>query len=209
MFLVLIASLGIAGSDTIRAAADTVRPDSAAAVAMETARLPLPAATPAAIPRAPQPPRRRAVEYSEWYGRRLTMHRWGSYAMVPLFATEYWLGNKLLNDETVSSGTRDTHAAVASTIGVLFAANTVTGLWNLWDARRDPNGRGKRLVHSALLLAADAGFLYTASLADDDDGDEGERGGTRGNRATDHRNAALVSIGLSTVGTGLMWFFKD
>lgn len=199
MFIVFLTSLAITGSDTLRAPADSAHGDST------TVELPLAIATAPALAVLPQPPRRRAVEYSDWYGRRLTIHRWASYAMVPLFATEYWLGNKLLNDETVSSGTRDTHAAVASTIGVLFAANTVTGLWNLWDARRDPNGRGKRLVHSALLLAADAGFLYTASLAEDDDEGEGGAGG----RNTAHRNAALVSIGLSTVGSGLMWFFKD
>jgi hypothetical protein len=150
----------------------------------------------------PEQPRPRAVEYSEWYGRRLTVHRWGSYAMLPLFATEYWLGNKLLNDDVVSQSTRDTHAAVAAGIGGLFAVNTVTGLWNLWDSRSDPASRGKRLVHSALLLAADAGFLITASLADDDR----ERGD---DRRIQHRNAALVSIGLSTAGSALMWFFKD
>lgn len=207
MLLALIASFAIAGHDTLRVEVDTTRSDSAAAIAVVPVPPPLPTAAPAAIQPAPQLPRRRAVEYSDWYGRRLTIHRWASYTMVPLFATEYWLGHKLLNDETVSPGTRDAHAAVASTIGVLFAANTVTGLWNLWDARRDPNGRGTRLIHSALLLAADAGFLYTASLADDDD--EGEHGAGGARRATDHRNAALVSIGLSTVGTGLMWFFKD
>jgi hypothetical protein len=121
--------------------------------------------------------------------------------MLPLFATEYWLGNKLLNDNTVSPSTRNAHAAVASGLGVLFVANTATGLWNLWDSRHDPAGRGKRLVHSALLLAADAGFLYTGSLANGDH--EGP------DRRIQHRNAALTSIGLSTIGTGLMWFFKN
>jgi hypothetical protein len=182
-------------------AADTgqVIPDSTTADAAVRTTILSPRAFGAAW-QAPQ--RRKAVDYSEWYGRRLTLHRWGSYAMLPLFGTEYLLGHKLLNDETVSSSTRDLHTAVASTIGVLFVTNTATGLWNLWDARHDPNGRGKRLVHSALMLAADAGFLYTASLAEDAGEGEAE-GGTR------HRNAALASIGLSTVGTGLMWFFKD
>lgn len=192
------------GSDTLRTPTDTIPVDSA------TVRAAGAVLAPVTVGPADhrQPGRRRAVEYSDWYGRRVTIHRWASYAMVPLFATEYWLGNKLLNDAQVSSSTRDTHAAVASGIGVLFAANTVTGLWNLWDARRDPAGRGKRIVHSALLLAADAGFLYTASLAEDDDGEGDHRdGGVNGNIR--HRNAALISIGLGTAGTALMWFFKD
>lgn len=191
-------------------AADTVR-----APVDPTSAPPAPAAGPVATPTVfgtaqdPQQQRKRkSVEYSEWYGRRLTLHRYASYSMLPLFAAEYYYGNKLLNDAVVAPGTRNAHSAIASGIGVLFGVNTATGLWNLWDARNDPNGRTKRIVHSALLLAADAGFLYTASLAGDD-GREGEGGSYGGNRSIQHRNAALVSIGLSTVGTGLMWFFKD
>ena len=41
--------------------------------------------------------RPRAIEYSDWYARRPLAHRLGSHTMLPLFATEYYLGNKLLN----------------------------------------------------------------------------------------------------------------
>ena len=38
-----------------------------------------------------------AIEYSDAYNTRLTIHRWGSCTMLPLFASEYYLGNRLLN----------------------------------------------------------------------------------------------------------------
>ena len=41
--------------------------------------------------------RPRAVEVSEWYGRRLTIHRTLSYAMPVVFATQYIAGTKLYN----------------------------------------------------------------------------------------------------------------
>lgn len=160
-----------------------------------------------------EPPRRRprAVEYSEAYGRRLTLHRWGSYAMVPLFAAQYVLGDRLLGqkadafagrrDGPPSASLRRTHRTVAGGIGLLFVANTVTGVWNLVEARRDPDGRALRTVHALTLLAADAGFVAT---------------GVMGSRAVDesprearaHRNVALASMGVAAVGAGMMWVFN-
>jgi hypothetical protein len=74
--------------------------------------------------------RRHAVEYSEWYYKRLTIHKVASYNH-PLFVAEYVLGDKPYNG-TRESSTRSTHQAVAGGIGVLFGVNTVTGVWNLW-----------------------------------------------------------------------------
>jgi hypothetical protein len=151
-------------------------------------------------------PRVRSIEYSDWYARRLMIHRIGSYVMLPLFATEYYLGDKLINGEA-SSGERDAHVAVATAIGGLFAVNTVTGVWNLWDSRKDPSDRTKKLIHSALMLGADAGFALAAASAEDDYGEgERERGG--GDDSNTHKTIALTSIGISTVGTALMWFWK-
>ncbi len=149
--------------------------------------------------------RPKAIEYSDWYGRRLTIHRIGSYLSLPLFATEYWLGNKLMNDLEVKSWVRPMHGTVAGAIGVLFGVNTVTGLWNLYDSRNDPNDRTRKIVHTVGMLAADAGFLVTASLAEDDGG---EGGSYSGNSAQNHRNAALVSIGLASASTVMMWVWK-
>ena len=111
------------------------------------------------------------IEYSDAYYTRLTIHRYGSYAMLPLFAVEYALGQRILNGQQTgdfaSSGTVSAHKVVAGTIGVLFAVNTVTGVWNLIEARKDPDGRTRRNLHALGMLLADAGFLYTASLAGD------------------------------------------
>lgn len=158
------------------------------------------------------PPRRpRAVEYSEGYGQRLTVHRWGSYVMLPLFAAEWVLGDRLLKQKDdvfagrrggpPDAGLRRTHAVVAGGVGVLFVTNTVTGVWNMIEARRDPEGRTLRTVHGLTMLAADAGFVAT---------------GVMGSRAVNntpaearsHRNVALASTGVAVAGAGMMWILN-
>ena len=42
--------------------------------------------------------RRKAVEVSEWYDTRLRIHRYGSYAVYPLFALQAVAGNQLYQD---------------------------------------------------------------------------------------------------------------
>ena len=151
-------------------------------------------------------PRPHAIEYSDAYATRLEIHKIGSYLMLPLFGTEYYLGERLIQGKA-SGNERSIHSGVALGIGALFTVNTVTGAWNLWDSRKDPAGRTKRIVHSVLMTAADAGFaLAAASAGDDNEGGEGEREG--GDDANTHKAIALTSIGISTVGTVLMWFFK-
>jgi hypothetical protein len=164
--------------------------------------------------------RPRAIEYSDAYATRLTIHRIGSYAMLPLVASEWVIGDRLMQPNH-ADWVRPAHVAVATGIGALFAVNTVTGVWNLVESRNDPAGRTRRLLHSALMIAADAGFVYTAMIADDDDGGESSDDEFRFARATAsgalessddntrHKNAALVSIGISTVGTVMMWLWKD
>lgn len=165
--------------------------------------------------------RPKAIEYSDWYARRLTIHRIGSYVMLPLFGAEYYLGEKLIRG-TASGGERSMHVGVATAIGGLFAVNTVTGAWNLYDSRKDPAGRTKRVIHSVLMLAADAGFALAAASAEDEDGEESEHdrfGGSNqvrtarlyeagGEDSNTHRAIALTSFGISTAGTVLMWFWK-
>jgi len=145
-------------------------------------------------------PRRRhaAVEYSDWYYRRLRLHKWGSYAELPVFAAEYWLGNKLISRSSVpGSWVKPTHATVAGVLGGLFTVNTLTGVWNLYDSRHDTDQRALVWSHSALMLGADAGFAVTGLLA-------GDAGGTTAN-ANRHRNAGLISMGFAAAGTFLMW----
>jgi hypothetical protein len=149
--------------------------------------------------------RPRAIEYSDGYYTRLTIHRYASYAELPLFALEYGLGQRILNGQRTgdfaSSGTRSAHKVVAGGLGVLFAVNTVTGVWNMIEARHDPAGRTRRDIHALSMLLADAGFLWTASLAGD--ARESQNGANR------HRNAAIASISVATASTLMMWLWKD
>ena len=151
--------------------------------------------------------RPRAVEYSDLYYTRLTIHRWGSYAMIPLFVAEYSLGQNLMNDASPASWIKPTHSVVAGGVGVLFGVNTITGAWNLWDARADPDGRTRRIVHSVLMIVADAGFVATGATAPEQD-DFFANGSDFQHRKRVHRNLALGSIALSTVSGAMMWFWK-
>ena len=155
-----------------------------------------PPAAPAAAQQGSAPPPV-VFEYSDAYRMRAKIHRIASFATLPLFGAEAVLGQSLYNDPT--SGKKDAHLAVAGGIGALFAVNTVTGVWNLIEARKDPNHRGRRLAHGLLMLAADGGFLATAALGPDhEDFIEGTRGA--------HRTVAFTSIGLATTGYLIMLF---
>jgi len=151
--------------------------------------------------------RPRAIEYSDAYYTRLTIHRIGSYTMVPLFIAEYSLGENLIKDASPAGWIKPAHVAVASGIGVLFGVNTITGLCNLWEARQDPEGRTRRTVHSLLMLASDAGILTAATLApereDDFTGDASFQ-----QRVNRHRGVAVGAFALSTIGGAMMWFWK-
>jgi hypothetical protein len=150
----------------------------------------------------PQPapaPRPRAFEYSDGYRTRLKIHKYASIATLPLFAAQFAVGQKLY-DGNASDGTRSAHGALAAATAATFGVNTVTGVWNLYEGRKDPNQSTKRKVHGILMLAADAGFVATGMLAPDDDEGGGEGGG---NRST-HRNVALASMGVATVAYLIM-----
>ncbi len=150
------------------------------------------------------PARRHAVEVSEGYAIRLKIHQIGAFAELPLFAGEYILGQKLLNDERTIGrpprSLRNGHRLVATGLGVLFAVNTVTGVWNLLETRHQPAGRTLRTLHAIGMLVADAGFFYTSSLA------HAARRTDAG--AINHRNAAIASISVATASTLMMWIFK-
>ncbi len=129
-----------------------------------------------------------ASEYSDAYEMRRKIHVYASLATLPLFATQFVIGDKLY-DGGSSSGMKTAHTITGVGIGALFGANTVTGVWNMWEARKDPNGRRRRLIHGISMLGADAGFFATGLMApDDDDG---------GNRSL-HRNVALTSMAVAT-----------
>jgi hypothetical protein len=159
--------------------------------------------------RADTVPRARAVMLSDGYATRLTIHRYGSYAMLPLFAGQYVLGSRLLaQKDGVYDGTRRVpidatlrrnHALVAQGVGALFVVNTTTGLWNLWEARHDGSHSTRRTVHVLSMLGANAGFVVTGLMG-------GKAVDRRPSDARAHRNVALASMGLATTGVALMWF---
>jgi hypothetical protein len=151
--------------------------------------------------------RRHAVEHSEWYYKRLTIHKYASYATLPLFAAEYYLGDKLYRNEGTSS-TKSAHGVVAGGIGVLFGVNTITGVWNLWEGRHESEGRARRITHSLLMLASDAGFVATAAMAPEgEDGFENNFENNSNDRSR-HRTVAISSIGVATAGYVMMLFWK-
>jgi len=141
--------------------------------------------------------RRRAVQYSDAYYTRLQIHRVGSWLELPVFGAEYWLGQKLINDAPVAGWVKPTHTTVAAVLGGLFVVNTVTGVVNLYESRSSTDDRALVWTHSALMLAADAGFLVTAAVAED--------AGHSISGQDHHRNVALTSISIATVGTLIMW----
>jgi hypothetical protein len=88
------------------------------------------------------PRRRRAIEVSEWYERRLRIHRYGAYAIFPLFAAQALAGNEIFKDpHNAPDWAKTTHRVGATGLATIFTLNTVTGLWNLWDSRAATQGR--------------------------------------------------------------------
>jgi len=168
----------------------------AEALPLEPSSTPSATVSPAVAAQGPPAPRARAFEYSDGYRTRLKIHKYASYATLPLFIAEYAVGKKLY-DGNYSDSTRSLHRGLAATMGGLFAVNTVTGVWNLSEGRKDPNHRTKRMVHGILMLVSDAGFVATGLTAPNH---EGEGGGSR----STHRTVALSSMGVATVAYLMM-----
>ncbi len=164
-------------------AAEFIPPDSHVTLLVDLAAL----ADPTALQQGGSP-RTVAFEYSDGYAVRRKIHVYASLATLPLFVTEVILGSKLY-DGDASDSVRSAHSAVAGGVGVLFGVNTVTGVWNMWEARKDPNGKKRRLIHGLSMLGADVGFVATGMLAPEHD-EEGDK--------SLHRNVALTSIGIAT-----------
>ncbi|MCX6552114.1 MAG: hypothetical protein NTY02_14130 [Acidobacteria bacterium] len=149
-----------------------------------------------AAPRRPVP-----FEYSEGYKTRAKIHKIASFATLPLFIADYVIGQDLYNHPGDESK-KGLHGGLAATTGVLFGINSVTGVWNLLEARKDPSHKTKRTIHGILMLAADAGFVATGALAPDS---EGSYDNYTSQRST-HRTVALTSMGIATVGYLMMLF---
>jgi hypothetical protein len=146
-----------------------------------------------------------AIEHSDGYLTRRKIHKYASFATLPLFAAEAALGQSLYNNSANTGSRRAAHGVVGAGIVGLFAVNTVTGMWNLFgEDRQDAEGRTLRLVHGLLMMAADVGFLATTQ--------SGPNSGSRRQALTfetskvTHRNLAVASISVATVGYLVMLF---
>lgn len=140
-----------------------------------------------------------ATTYSNGYEVRLKIHKYASFATLPLFATEFALGQSLYNDPETGAR-KSVHGVVGAGIVGLFGVNTVTGVWNLWEGRHDTDGRKTRIIHSILMLASDGGFV--AAMATAPNMHHGVI--TNPGDKSLHRNIAVASIGVGTVGYLLM-----
>jgi hypothetical protein len=152
----------------------------------------------------PSPARRvQAVEVSEWYGRRLTLHRRLSYTVIPLFGFQYAAGTQIWDKgDGAPTWARRGHRIGAATIGGVFLVNTVTGAWNLWDSRHVEEGRARRYLHAASMFVADAGFTWAGAVLSE----QAERSLQKRRL---HRTVALSSMALSITSGIIMYFTND
>lgn len=145
-----------------------------------------------------------AVTHSRAFEVRSKIHKYASYATVPLFVAQYLVGQKLY-DGTGGETAKSAHGALVIGMAGLFAVNSVTGVWNLWEDRHEPKGRAKRWIHGLMMLGAGAGFVATGATAPDDDDDGGGVSST--NRSL-HRNLAIGSMGVSAASYLFMFLTR-
>ena len=169
------------------------RLDTVAAVAPSIASNGFPHLVSAGDPADTLRKRRKAVDVSEWYSRRLTIHRYVAYATIPVFALQYAAGDQLFTKGAgAPSWAKTTHRAGATALAGMFTVNTVTGAWNWWDSRSVSQGRVLRTIHALSILGADAAFTYAGvKLSDEAENSQDKR--------NEHRKVALVSIGVTVV----------
>ena len=144
------------------------------------------------------------VEYSDAYKVRAKIHKIAAFATLPIFIANFAVGQHLYNNPGVQGDSyRGYHSALIAGTAVLFGVNTVTGVWNLVEAGKDPNHRTKRTIHGLLMMAADAGFVATAALAP---GGERRSQTVSAGYSNTHRTVALTSMGVATVSYLMMLF---
>ena len=149
-----------------------------------------------------EPRRRRAIQYSDGYYKRLAVHRALSFAMIPLFVGSFVTGNEMINNPDDPAGwAKSLHKPFAIGTATVFGVNTVTGVWNLLESRKNPEGRTRRWLHGIGMLVADAGFAYTGAVLSG----EAKRDPTR---RDDHRNFALASMGVAVANWTFMLLTK-
>lgn len=153
---------------------------------------------------AGQPLHPAAIEHSSGYQARAKIHKYASFATLPLFASELALGQSLYNSSSEQDSKKGLHAAIGAGIIGLFGVNTVTGSWNLFgEGWQEKDGRALRLVHGLLMMAANAGFVATWATAPHRE-HEGFTATFADDKST-HRNIAFASISAGTAGYLVMF----
>jgi len=147
-------------------------------------------------------PRPRAIEYDDAYYARLHLHRELSYAIYPLYVGQYIFGQELWKkSRNAPTWAKTGHRVFATALVGVFGANTVTGLWNLWDSRHDPNHRTLRMVHALTMLAADGAFTYAGStLATQAQNSLSKR--------RLHRTITISAMGITALSSLIMTFYN-
>ncbi len=141
----------------------------------------------------PSAPQDSMFEYSAAYYKRLDIHRAASYAILPLFALQFAAGLQIYEKSfEAPAWAKVGHRIGATGVAALFVVNTVTGVPNLIEGRKDPERRGKKVFHALMMLTAEAGFTATGILAD-------RAESSPGNRRL-HRTVALSSMALAMIG---------
>jgi hypothetical protein len=146
--------------------------------------------------------RPKIVEVSDWYSRRLTIHRYVAYSTVPVFAVQWAAGDQLFKKgDAAPTWAKTSHRVGATALAGMFTVNTVTGAWNWWDSRTVTQGRTLRTLHALSMIAADAAFTYAGIKLSN----EAE---LSGDKRRLHRTIALSSIGVTIASGTAMKFFN-
>lgn len=158
----------------------------------------------------PDTVRQRAVMLSDGYYTRLDIHRYASYATLPLFVIEYLAGQQLLTKGSAAPlWAEKVHKPAAYAVAGVFTVNTVTGLLNLGEASKVRQGRKKRWVHSVLMLAADAGMIYGVSVAPSTKAIDARIASGKVGGWTPHKIATVASMSVATIGYVMMLVGKS
>jgi hypothetical protein len=151
-----------------------------------------------------QTSRPKTVTFSKGFYTRRKIHKYASYATLPLLAAEGVVGQKLLDRTDESDSLKSAHSALAAGIGVLFGVETLTGIWNMRNMPKAAPGHNKRFVHGVLMLAADVGFIATAATAPHRE----ERNAQADFDASTHKAVAYTSLGVAAFSYLYMLFAK-
>jgi hypothetical protein len=137
--------------------------------------------------------RPRVVEVSDWYARRLAVHRWVAYSTIPVFAVQWAAGDRLYKHGVdAPTWAKTAHRVGATSLAGMFTVNTVTGVWNWWDSRSTRQGLALRTVHALTMLGADAAFTYAGAKLSN----EAE---TSSDKRQLHRTIALSAMGVTVM----------